>query len=179
VLAATLDLEGIDASLLPGFNSYEAMVDRIAGLERYWDARTNPPAYASAVVPRYRRGGDKYYDDNAWVGLALVQHDRLRGVASSRERAETLFQYFAQPEQFNAIFFRNLLLLHEASGDATLKESIMEAITGYADEAWEERREPDGLFPKATGGPTLVKHAGMIQIFALLAWDPVHYRSLA
>jgi hypothetical protein len=85
--------------------------------------------------------------------------------------------YFTQPEPFNAIFFRNLLLLHEASSDADLKRSIIQTISAYADEAWETRREENDLFPK--GAPTLLKHAAMIQVFAVLAWDPAQYGRLA
>jgi Glycosyl hydrolase family 76 len=327
-LAATLDLAGVDRALLPGFDSGEAVRDRLAGLEHYWDARATPPGYDSAPLQPYGRGGDKYHDDNAWVGLALAQDLRMRGAASSLERAAELFSfilsgwdedqrhpcpggvfwvqqgigvgrsdharntvstapsaqlgfhlheltgsasfdgqhgrvgardmyewvnraldesegttapctglyfdkirdlsgnidgtrwtynqgamiganvllhrlcggadtkyidraeaiarkslayfegaYFRQPEPFNAIFFRNLLLLHAASGDAALRRSIVQTISAYADEAWETRREENDLFPK--GAPMLVKHAAMIQIFAVLAWDPAQYGKLA
>ncbi len=325
VLAATLDLEGVAPALLPGFNSHRAMIDRLAGLSRYWDAHGNPAAYDSCVTPPHGHGGDKYYDDNAWVALALVQHDRLRKVASSRKRAEELFafaltgwdsnpshpapgglfwvkqgagrgltdhtrhtisngpnaelgfhlheltgssafdgdaqhvgacnmydwtnqaldesrataepatglyfdnlqldgkidttvwtynqgvmiganvlrhrltgdsqylaraeaiahkaiahfagKYSAQPEQFNAIFFRNLLLLHDAAAETALKQSIVDVISAYADDAWHTRRDNNDLFPK--GAPRLIKHAAMIQIFAILAWAPADYRKLA
>lgn len=324
-LAATLDLEGVERALLPGFNSHRAMVDRLAGLGHYWDAQGKPAAYDSGVTPPHGPGGDKYYDDNAWVGLALVQHDRLRSVASSRKRAEDLFafaltgwdsnrshpspgglfwvkqgtgrgltdhtrhtisngpnaelgfhlheltgssafdgdarhvgarnmyewvnaaldgsrataapatglyfdnlrldgkvdktvwtynqgvmiganvlqhrltgraqylaraeaiarktmkrfagKYSTQPEQFNAILFRNLLLLHHATADTALKQSVVAVISAYADRAWGTQRDSNGLFPK--GGPKLVKHAAMVQIFALLAWAPGRYDRLA
>jgi|CZKG01.1.fsa_nt_gi hypothetical protein len=324
-LAATLDLEGVERALLPGFNSYRAMVDRLAGLGHYWDAHGNPAAYDSDVTPPHGHGGDKYYDDNAWVGLALVQHDRLRSVASSRKRAAELFafaltgwdsnprhpspgglfwvkqgagrgltdhtrhtisnapnaelgfhlheltgssafdgdaqhtgarnmydwvnealdesrataqpatglyfdnmqldgnidktvwtynqgvmiganvlqhrltgeaqylpraeaiahktmthfagKYSAQPEQFNAILFRNLLLLHHATADTALRQSIIDVVSAYADQAWRTRRDSNNLFPK--GGPRLLKHAAMVQVFALLAWAPAQYHKLA
>ena len=325
-LAATQDLEGVSSSLLPGFSAHSAMVDREAGLERFWDVRASPPAYDSRALPPQGQGGDKYYDDNAWVGLAFVEHYRLRGQASSRERAEQLFefaltgwdtdtqhpypggvfwvqqgtgrgltehqrnaaanaanaelgfqlheltgnaafdgqdahvgarnmydwvdsaldaskdtseastglfydhvnlkgeitkalwtynqgtmvganvllhrlaggsdskyialaeaiakkalahfsaQYFNQPEQFNAIFFRNLLLLYAASSNATLKKDILAAISGYAEEAWQNHRDSNNLFPK--NEPTLIKHAAMVQIFAVLAWETAHYERL-
>lgn len=327
-LAATLDLEGVDEALLPGFSSYHAMVDRLAGLGHYWDAHSNPPGYCSGPAAPFGGGGDKYYDDNAWVGLALIQHDRLRTVPSSLRRAEEVFTFvltgwdedgrhaypggmfwvqqgrgrgtsdhnrhtisnapnaqlgfhlheltgsarfdggqgragahsmyewvnnsplnqskktpepetglyldhlnpegeitgseiwtynqgamiaanvlahrltgqpeslfltraeaiatkalahyrgtlLTQPEEFNAIFFRNLLQLHDVTSGA-LQQQIVQTISDYADQAWEQLRGSDGLFPK--GAPAMKKHAAMIQIFAVLAWEPGSYGHLA
>ena len=40
-----------------------------------------------------RLGGDRYYDDNAWVGLGLVQLERLRPGRGHVERARSLFRF--------------------------------------------------------------------------------------
>ena len=40
---------------------------------------TGPVAFQSSVVPPRGPGGDVYYDDNAWVGLALMRHEELTG----------------------------------------------------------------------------------------------------
>ena len=74
---ATLDLAGVSAELLDGFDADAAIAQRLRALERYWDPGGDRPAYSSDVLGT-RFGGDRYYDDNAWVGLALVQLERMR-----------------------------------------------------------------------------------------------------
>ena len=82
---ATLDLAGI-AGGAPA--ELDAIIDaHLAALERYWDPRVR--AYASDP-PGARIGGDVYYDDNAWAGLALVQLERLRPTAAPLQRATAL-----------------------------------------------------------------------------------------
>jgi hypothetical protein len=63
---------------------------RLAALERYWDPRV--AAYASDP-PGGRFGGDVYYDDNAWAGLALVQLERLRPGSAPLQRAAALVAF--------------------------------------------------------------------------------------
>ncbi|MBV9578247.1 MAG: hypothetical protein JO057_06635, partial [Chloroflexi bacterium] len=46
----------------------------------------------SSVPGFFGGGGDKYYDDNAWVALALIQHHRM-GFDSSLRRAEQLWNF--------------------------------------------------------------------------------------
>jgi hypothetical protein len=77
----------------PGGAAYAAAVhDCFAGLERYWDRFTWTPAYASSVPGFFGGGGDKYYDDNAWVSLALIQRHRM-GFDGSLRRAEQLWKF--------------------------------------------------------------------------------------
>ena len=76
-LIATLDLSGVPVELQGGRQLHTAVAERLVGLSRYWDSRHQ--AYASYVVPPLGQGGDRYFDDNAWVGLALVELHRLRG----------------------------------------------------------------------------------------------------
>lgn len=80
-LVATLDLIGAGG---------EAELDApLTALDGYWA----PPAYASDPVGS-RFGGDVYYDDNAWVGLGLVQLERLRpGTAPGLGRAAELYAF--------------------------------------------------------------------------------------
>ena len=85
-------------------------------------------------------------------------------------------RYFEQPEPFNAIFFRNLLLLSAASADEALRQRILETISTYAEEAWRTRQSGEGLFPASS--PELLKHGAMVQIYAMLARDPGEYEQL-
>ncbi|HLI59920.1 MAG TPA: glycoside hydrolase family 76 protein [Solirubrobacteraceae bacterium] len=96
---ATLDVAGIPAELRAGapgsaFDGDAVIARRLRALERYWDERG--PAYASDPPARLTRllgGGDIYYDDNAWAGLALVQLARQRPGDSRVDRALALADF--------------------------------------------------------------------------------------
>jgi hypothetical protein len=87
--------------------------------------------------------------------------------------------YERQPAAFNAIYFRNLLLLHAATGDAALRAEILETLRRYTDHAWYETRDRRDLFHFSDGGVTLLNQSAMVQLLALLAWDPGAYGRLA
>ena len=89
---ATLDLAGIGEAL-PGQVDVEGLIEEhLQALERYWDPAGPRPAYCSDVSGASRRG-DRYYDDNAWVGLALIELERLRPGSGHLDRAQELFQF--------------------------------------------------------------------------------------
>jgi Glycosyl hydrolase family 76 len=87
--------------------------------------------------------------------------------------------YKLQPAAFNAIFFRNLLLLHAATSDGSLRDEIVDAMRGYADWAWGEARDRRDRFRLPNGGVTLLNQSAIVQVLALLAWDPLRYTLLA
>ncbi|HWF54038.1 MAG TPA: glycoside hydrolase family 76 protein [Solirubrobacteraceae bacterium] len=318
---ATLDLAGIDPELRTGldagrrtgFDGERAIAGELAALARYWDP-TPAPAYASDLH-RTPLGGDRYYDDNAWVGLALIQlermrpgsgwleraqelwrfaltgwdplqggvfwveqghgigrrnhdrntvstapnaalalhlaelgrvlvpaapvgpdelyrwvlanlgdgaglfHDKLRGdgtldrtiwsynqgnmvgasvlmarapgepSAEHLARAETIARatlgryaaggFDGQPPAFDAICFRNLLQLHAVSGEDRLRVAIEAAVRAYADAAWERWRDGEDRFTLGPDGTSLLTQSALVQILALLAWDPAAYGTLA
>jgi hypothetical protein len=93
-LVATLDLAGVEEVRIGRFDADAAIADHLESLKRYWDRSDDPPAYSSDVLGT-RVGGDRYYDDNAWVGLALVQLERLRPGSGYLDRAEELFRFAA------------------------------------------------------------------------------------
>ena len=93
-LVATLDLAGIAHDLTADIDADAAVAASLKALERYWDPSGDPPAYSSDVRGA-RLGGDRYYDDNAWVGLALVQLERMRPGSGYLDRAEELFRFAA------------------------------------------------------------------------------------
>ena len=89
-LVGTLALAGVPSSLLGGTSYQPAVQDRLEGLAQCWDAAANPPGYDSYVVSA--GGGDKFYDDNAWIGLALIQLRRM-GLSTSLDRPTQLFTF--------------------------------------------------------------------------------------
>jgi rhamnogalacturonyl hydrolase YesR len=64
---------------------------RIAAYEPYWNAGTTPKGYDSYVRPPLGQGGDKFYDDNEWIGLHLVQHYKRTGDKAALKRAKEIF----------------------------------------------------------------------------------------
>jgi Glycosyl hydrolase family 76 len=89
-LIGTLCLAGVPSSLLGRTNYRSAVQDRFKALGRYWDSAASIPAYASYVLSQ--GGGDKYYDDNAWVALAQVQQYRM-GLNTSLDRVKQVFSF--------------------------------------------------------------------------------------
>jgi hypothetical protein len=325
-LVATLDLAGIGDELVDGFDADAEIADRLRTLDRYWDP-AHPSAYASDP-PAAWIGGDRYYDDNAWVGLALIELERLRPGSGWLERAQELYRfavtgwaadrtpspggvfwleqdrgtggrnhdrntvstapnaqlglhigeltgappdlgshigpremydwvvatldssresaapgtgpfwdklrgdgtidraewsynqgsmlglnvllaraaggagaaddYLARaetiarkalgrlstererdPAAFNAIFGRNLLVLHHATSDERLHIDVIDALRSYADWAWEERRDRGDRFHLRPGGVTLLNQSAIVQLLALLAWHPAAYGRIA
>lgn len=129
------------------------------------------------------------YNQGSMVGLNVLL---ARAVAAERpeylRRAEAIAGkalghyaggYERQPAAFNAIFFRNLLLLHAASDDGELRRQVLDALRGYVDRAWEEWRDREDRFQLPNGGSTLLNQSAMVQLLALLAWDPEQYGRLA
>ena len=96
VLAGTIALSGIPSALLGGTTYQADVTDRLVGLSRYWDSTSTGPGYDSYPLAPYGGGADKYYDDQAWVGLATAQNYALTGDPTSLTDAENAFN-FAYP----------------------------------------------------------------------------------
>jgi uncharacterized protein YyaL (SSP411 family) len=74
----------------------------------------------------------------------------------------------SQGPTFNAIFFKNLLLLESITGGHKYRD----AMQSYADSVWANQRDAaTGLFHFSTNGETqAIEQASMAQIYATLAW---------
>lgn len=72
--AGTIDLFGLGAGFQAVVNQ-AAVDDRLRGLKAYWNAGKG--GYDSYPRAPYGNGGDRFNDDNAWVGRALVQLIRM------------------------------------------------------------------------------------------------------
>jgi hypothetical protein len=64
---------------------------RLAAYEPYWNAGTTPKGYDSYVRPPLGQGGDKFYDDNEWIGLNLIQRYKRTGDRAALARAREIF----------------------------------------------------------------------------------------
>jgi hypothetical protein len=69
----------------------QAIRDRSSARERYWDGVTRQRGYRS-----YPETGDRYFDDNCWVGSDLLQHHLLTSESAKStalDRAKGVFRY--------------------------------------------------------------------------------------
>lgn len=120
------------------------------------------------------------YNQGTPVGAGALWH-RLTGdgaaLVDARETADAALAHFSgdrlwsQAPAFNAIFFRNLLLLDALTGYPPAEP----ALAAYLDRVWEEARDPvTGWFTRGgigryeRGGS--LDQAGLVQLYALAAW---------
>jgi hypothetical protein len=137
--------------------------------ELYWD-RNDPDGTVHREIWSYNQGtmigagvllhratGDDDY---------LFQAEATANAAISRFSVDELLR---QDAAFNAVFFRNLLLLNAVSPNGTYRELAM----AYGERMWSERRDASsGLF--GGGSSFLNDTAPMVEIYALLAGAPPH-----
>jgi predicted alpha-1,6-mannanase (GH76 family) len=89
---AALDLAHADRRFEP------ELAARAAAQEHYWNpagGTTGLPGYASYPVAPHGEGGDMFYDDNEWVGLAKIQRHLQTGDRAALRRAEEIFALVA------------------------------------------------------------------------------------
>jgi rhamnogalacturonyl hydrolase YesR len=63
---------------------------RVDALRYYWDENASPPGYNSTTFGTFETG-DIYYDDNAWIALALLDAHQLLKDPWYLERARDIF----------------------------------------------------------------------------------------
>lgn len=137
------------------------------------------------------------YNQGIMLGAHLL-HYRVSsevqslGLAESiaRQTLATFGEFTGQPPSFNAMCFQNLLMLHSDSSDAELRERILHVMRAYADWAWDPasgaRDTHSNLFSFTDAGAPnhghqaarLQDQGAMLQLYALLAWDPADYARL-
>ena len=69
----------------------DAAIDRL--FPPYWSAAGPVPGYASYVLPPLGGGGDRYYDDDGWVGLDLVRQHRSTGSTAGLAGAQAALAF--------------------------------------------------------------------------------------
>ena len=83
----------VDMTALPRGERYQRDVTRsLAALELYWNAETTPAGYDSYVRPPQGGGGDKFYDDNEWLGLEFLRLYKQTHKASYLAKAKAIFK---------------------------------------------------------------------------------------
>jgi hypothetical protein len=144
---------------------------------------------------------DGSVDTNLWsynqgvIFGAHLLHYRVSGEVQSLRFAESIAEqtlstfgdFTGQPPSFNAMCFQNLLMLYSNS---ELRERILHVMQAYGDWAWDPAsgaREPRSnlFFFNDAGAPNrghqparLQDQGAMLQLYALLAWDPAEYARL-
>lgn len=125
-------------------------------------------------------GGDGSVDQSMWsynqgslVG-AYLQVYRATGDLDALARAEAIANatltrfahaWMAEPPEFAAIFFRNLLDLASVDGNA----DYVAAAESYGEAAWNGERDPaTGLFRVGWGPTALLEQAAFVQLYATL-----------
>lgn len=77
---------------LPDGERYrDDLVRVLDGLEQYFDGQASIPGYDSYV--REFGGGQKYYDDNEWLGLDFIEAYRTLGDPAYLEKAKVTFDF--------------------------------------------------------------------------------------
>ena len=121
------------------------------------------------------------YTQGVMIGAGALLYEET-GAAPYLEQAEATANaavgYFnlevmaGENPFFASVFLRNLLyldaIIHSPTGHAVAQE--------YANWAWENLLQPNGLILSSSGAPTLLLgQAGVAQVFALLATNPTTY----
>jgi hypothetical protein len=65
----------------------------LRGLRLYWDPRSTPPGYYSTIATKFDAPGAKYYDDNAWLGLVMVELYKIYGQKWMLDRAVEIVDF--------------------------------------------------------------------------------------
>src|SRR5262249_21763948 len=63
--------------------------------DAYWDASASPPGNSASMLPPLASGGRRFFDDNAWTGLAAVAACRSTGDTAVLLRARQIFEFTA------------------------------------------------------------------------------------
>lgn len=128
------------------------------------------------------------YNQGVPIGVNVLLYKatgEARYLAEARRVADASYVYFiegnrldSQSVAFNAIYFKNLLLLEAVIGGTRFHD----AMRDYSRHMWQHYRDPKtGLFRSPRDRHRafhVIDQGAMIQIDAVLGWDPAKYRLL-
>ena|SRR5438309_6834290 len=116
------------------------------------------------------------YNQGTMVGAGVMlfkvthEHAYLEQAKTTARVALRTFDHARlaqQPAAFNAIYFRNLMMLGATIGDSLYRR----VARRYADDTWDNARDrrTNLLRPEPSGEERLLGQAAMVQMFGLLA----------
>jgi predicted alpha-1,6-mannanase (GH76 family) len=152
----------VNSTLLSPSGLYWDRLDLDGNVETsHWSYNQGTMIGAGALLYSFTR--DSRY-------LTLAQHTANAALSQYGDGG-----YWEHLPAFNAIFFRNLLLL--STVDASYRPATMQAMQQYADDAWQHNRTPANLFcfPAGQARTRLLDQAAMVGIYACLDWDPAKH----
>jgi hypothetical protein len=158
----------------PNYNQNEValMVDKVRGSDAIDPAlwTYNQGTMIALNVREYQATGQAAY---------LVE---AQNIASTALNTFNETQYLDnQQAPYNAIFFSGLLELYSVTSDTALQSRIISTIQTYANDAWTYYRSAQNLFrfPSSQNtGYQLLDQGAMVEIYAMLAWNPSNYGRL-
>jgi hypothetical protein len=164
------DAEGPNPNYNPG--EVALMVDKVRGSNALDPAlwTYNQGTMIGANVREYQATGQAGYLEDA------------QAIATTALNKFNESQYLNnQPAAFNAIFFSGLLDLYTVTSDPALQSNIIQTIQTYANDAWSYYRTAQNLFrfpSSQNSGYQLLDQGAMVEIYAMLAWNPSNYGKL-
>ena len=176
---AVLDAGGAAGD--PGAGPYWDKVKGDGSLDRsVWSYNPGTMVALNLLLARTRRPGTRTAAGEAGPdsGVGAGERYRRRAEAIAREalRRWRSGEFAAQPAAFNAILFRNLLMLgpeHPLAGE------IRASLQGYADHLWHACRDGDDRFRPTGGATTLLDQSAAVELHALLTWPPADHHLLS
>lgn len=112
-----------------------AFIESLNALEMYFDAESDPPGYDS--YPPSDGGGDKYYDDNQWLGLDFIHAYRLTGDDHWLEKSMLMWDFsmsgWTDEDMDGGIYWRENDIATKntcSNGPAAVHAMLLHDVTG-------------------------------------------------
>jgi uncharacterized protein YyaL (SSP411 family) len=129
------------------------------------------------------------YNQGAMIAANVREYRKTGNTAYLQEAeaiANTALNYFSESYYIShsaavqAIFFRGLLVLYSATSDTTLQSKIIQTVQTYADDAWNNHTNSQGLFSTSSSPSSynLIDQGALLQVYAMLAWNTSDYGKL-
>jgi hypothetical protein len=142
---------------------YQWVRSALLGADDLYQDHINPDGSIDTTIWSYNQG--------TMIGAGTLLHRatgdqsylvQAKATAAASVAHFTLERLSTQPPEFNAVWFRNLLVLSPTD------EGYLGALSAYANRQWSTARDASsGLFPSASS--VLNSSSGMLELYSLLA----------